>query len=153
MSIIGIRASSQEIRYAILEKDSNGTIVFQNIENENRLKYPANIENVAEKLYWVKSEIDRILRQNPGIEKIILKMNEYSGTENSSKRETTYVDAIILLSAGEHGISIERKLNSQISSTATKAKELAEQRVGRTTNYWNSTIADAILAAFWEIRT
>lgn len=79
-------------------------------------------------------------------------MNEYSGTETTSKRETTYVDAIILLCAVEHGISVERKLNSQISSTAARAKELAEQRVGRTINYWNSTIADAILSAFWEIR-
>lgn len=152
MQVMGLRASSQEIRYAILVKDSNGTIVFENMSNENRLKYPANIQNVADKLYWVKSEIDRILRQNPSIEKIILKMNEYSGTETTSKRETTYVDAIILLCAVEHGIPVERRLNSQISSTAARAKELAEQRVGRTTNYWNGTIADAILSAFWEIR-
>lgn len=152
MSIIGVRASSQEIRYAILNKDNNGDIVFVNQTAENRLKYPANIDSIADKLHWVKSEIDRILRQNQDVEKIVLKMNEYAGTENASKRETTYVDAVLLLCAVEHGIPIERKLNSQISSTASKAKELAEHRVGRTNNYWNNTIADAILSAFWEIR-
>ena len=152
MAIIGIRASSQEIRYAILDKNENGEIVFINQNTENRLKYPANVDAVEDKLHWVKSEVDRILRQNEGIEKIILKMNEYAGTENSSKRETTYVDAVLLLCAIENGIQIERRLNSQISSTAVKAKELAETRVGRTENYWNNTIADAILAAFWEIR-
>ncbi|WP_369283984.1 hypothetical protein [Oscillibacter sp. GMB15532] len=152
MAIIGIRASSQEIRYAILDKNENGEIVFVNQNTENRLKYPANVDAVEDKLHWVKSEVDRILRQNEGIEKIILKMNEYAGTENSSKRETTYVDAVLLLCAIENGIQIERRLNSQISSTAAKAKELAERRVGRTENYWNNTIADAILAAFWEMR-
>lgn len=152
MSIIGVRASSQEIRYAILNKDNNGDIVFANQTAENRLKYPANIDGIADKLHWVKSEVDRILRQNLDVEKIVLKMNEYAGTENASKRETTYVDAVLLLCAVEHGIPIERKLNSQISSTASKAKELAENRVGRTNNYWNNTIADAILSAFWEIR-
>ncbi len=151
MGIIGLRASSQEIRYAILEKNENGEIVFVNQNTENRLKYPANIDTVEDKLHWVKSEFDRILRQNKNIEKIILKMNEYAGTENSSKRETTYVDAVLLLCAVEKGIRIERRLNSQISSTAAKAKELAERRVGRTASYWNNTIADAILAAFWEI--
>ncbi len=151
MSIIGVRASSQEIRYAILNKDDDGTIVFVNQASENRLKYPANIDGIADKLQWVKNEIDRILRQNHEVDKIVLKMNEYAGVENASKRETTYVDAVLLLCAVEHGIPIERKLNTQISSTASKAKELAEYRVGRTNNYWNNTIADAILSAFWEI--
>lgn len=150
MAIMGVRASAQEIRYAILEKNTNGNIIFSNHVAENKLKYPANMDSVSEKLSWVKSEIDRILRQNTNIQKITLKMNEY-GTETAAKRETTYVDSILLLCAAEHGVPIERKLNSQISSTAAKAKELAERRVGRTDQYWNNTMADAILAAYWEI--
>jgi hypothetical protein len=57
-----------------------------------------------------------------------------------------------MICAQEHNIPVERRLNSQISSTAAKAKELAEHRVGRTEQYWNNTMADAILAAYWEIR-
>lgn len=152
MIILGVRASAQEIRYAVLEKESSGNIVFHNQTRENRLKYPANMEKVEEKVRWAKEEFDRIMRQIPNISKIVLKMNEYAGTENGAKRETTYVDAVILLCAAEHGIPIDRKLNSQIGSTSTTARELAERHVGKTSQYWNNTMADAILAAYWEVR-
>lgn len=152
MVVMGIRASAQEVRYAILDKNADKSIEFMNRTTENRLKYPANIDGVEEKLHWVKSEIDRILRQNDAINKIVIKTNEYAGTESSAKRETTYVDAVIMLSAYEHGLPVVRKLNSQIGSTAAKAKEYAERRVGKTDRYWNNTIADAILAAYWEIK-
>ena len=150
--ILGLRASSQEVRYAILDKDPTGKIIFTNQESENRLKYPANIESVEGKLNWIKAEVDRILRQNTAIDKIAIKMNEYAGTENAAKRETTYVDAIFLLCAAEHCLPVVRKLNSQIGSSASKAKEYAENRVGKTNQYWNNTMADAILVAYWEIR-
>lgn len=152
MSVLGLRASSQEIRYAILEKDEYNNIVFMNQTGEHKLKYPSNIDLVEEKLNWIKVEIDRVLRQNPSIEKIAIKTNEYAGAESVSKRETTYVDAIFLLCAAEHQLPVSRKLNSQISSNSTHAKEYAESRVGKTDKYWNSTIADAILVAYWEIR-
>jgi len=51
MEILGLRASAQEIRYAILKKDSDGRIVFSNQTSENRLRYPANIGNTPEKLF------------------------------------------------------------------------------------------------------
>lgn len=151
MSIIGLRASSQEIRYAILENDSNGNVVFVNKDTENRIKYPATIDRVEEKLQWIKSEIDRVFRIYPQIERAYIKTNEY-GTESSVKRETTYIDAIFLLSAKEHNIYVDKKLNSQIASTAAKAKELAENRVGKTDKYWNNTVADAILVAYWGLK-
>lgn len=151
MSIIGLRASAQEIRYAILDNDCDGNVVFLNKDTENRIKYPATIDRVEDKLQWVKSEIDRILRINSEVKKIYIKTNEY-GTETATKRETTYIDSIFLLSAKEHNIPVEKKLNSQISSTANKAKEYAENRVGRTDKYWNNTIADAILVAYWGLK-
>lgn len=151
MSIIGLRASAQEIRYAILDTDDSGNVMFANRDSENRIKYPATIEKVEDKLQWVKSEIDRILRVNPAIERIYIKTNEY-GIETAAKRETTYIDSIFLLSAKEHNIPVEKKLNSQIASTASKAKEYAESRVGRTDKYWNNTMADAILVAYWGLK-
>lgn len=150
MSVLGLRVSAQEIRYAILEKDQLGEIVFINKDTENRIKYPANIKRIEEKLRWTKSEIDRILRVNPLIDKIVIKTNEFI-KESWTTRETTYIDAIFLLAANEKNISVVRRLNSQIGSTAKKAKALAETRVGRTDKYWNNTIADAILAAYWGI--
>lgn len=152
MQIIGIRASTQEIRYAILEKDVNGNIVFINKNEEHCLRYPTTIQTIEHKLLWVKQEFDRIFRQHPSIEKIILKMNEYVGTENGAKRETSYIDAIILLLAAEKNISIERKLYSQIGTTSKQTKEHAESRLGKTDKHWNTTIADALNCAFWDIR-
>jgi len=152
MKVLGVRSSAQEIRYAVLEKNEVGEIIFSNRNGEHRLKYPATAVNISEKLLWVKSEFDRILRQVNDIDRIVIKINEYAGTETSAKRETSFVDAICLLSAAEHNIEVERKLNSQIGSSAVKAKEYAEQRIGKTEHYWNNTIADAILAAFWEVQ-
>lgn len=151
MSIIGIRASSQEIRYAILELDSNGNIVFINANTEHRIKYPATTNSIEEKLLWVKSEIERVLRIHTNIQKIYLKTNEY-GTESTAKREAAYTDAMFLLTAKEHNIPIVRKIYSQISSSSSQAKMHAEQRVGRTEKYWNSTMADAILVAYWGLK-
>ena len=125
LTVIGLRASAKEIRYAILDMDVDTNVLFANKDSENRIKYPANIDRIEDKLYWVKSEIDRILRVNQGIEKVYIKTNEY-GTETAVKRETTYIDSIFLLSAKEHNIPVEKKLNSQISSIASKAKEYAE---------------------------
>lgn len=37
--VLGSRASSQEVRYAILDKDNYGKIMFINKTSEHRLKY------------------------------------------------------------------------------------------------------------------
>ena len=88
------------------------------------------------------------MRINTNIDKICIKTNEFNGIETTSKRETTYFDAIFLLCAKEHNIPVEKKLYSQICSSSNKAKEDAEQRVGKTNKYWNNVIADAILVAY-----
>lgn len=152
MQVIGIRASAQEIRYAILNQDVDGSIVFINKDEEHCLRYPATIHKVEDKLHWVKREFDRIFRQHTSIDKIIVKINEYAGTENGAKRETSYIDAIVLLLASENNITVERKLYSQIGTTSKQTKEHAESRVGKTDKYWNTTMADAINCAFWEMR-
>ena len=152
MLVMGLRASSQEVRYAILIKDENGDITFTNHNTENRLRYPANINTIDAKLAWVKEEIDRILRKNGQINKVSIKVNEYALTDTKAKRETSYVEGIFCLCAAEHNIPIARKINTQLNSSSSKAKERAEILVGRTEKNWNNTMADAILAAFWEIR-
>lgn len=152
MRVIGIRASSSEIRYAVLEKHNDGVITFVNKNEEHCLRYPTTTQTIEAKLYWVKQEFDRIFRQNTPIDKIIIKTNEYAGTETGAKRETSYIDAIILLLAAEKNIPIERKLYSQIGTTSKQTKEHADSRIGKTNKYWNTTIADALNCAYWEIR-
>lgn len=151
MKTIGIRASSAEIRYAILSKSSNGDIVFENMNTENRLVYPANTNGLTGKLSWVKMEIERILRVNADTTNVILKTNEY-GQESSAKRETTYIDSVIILSCAENNIDIDTKIYSQIGTNSAGTKKHAELRVGKTDKYWNNTIADAVNCAFWSIK-
>lgn len=151
MKILGLRASSSEIRYAILEKINN-KILFINQSTENRMVFPAIIDGIESKLKWAHDETNRIIRQNQNIDKIIIKTNEYTGSETSAKRETIYIDAIFLLVAAENNIQVARKLYSQIGATSKDVKEKAETRVGRTDKYWNNTMADAIACAFREIR-
>lgn len=150
MKVLGLRASTTEIRYAILEKTSD-EIIFTNQNTEHRMVYPANLDSIESKLKWLYDEINRVIRQNPDIDKIIIKTNEYTN-ETGAKRETIYTDAIILLIAFENNIPVVRKLYSQIGATSRDVKERAEARVGRTDRYWNNTMADAIACAYWEIR-
>ena len=152
MQVIGIRASTQEVRYAILEKQTDENITFINQNSEHCLRYPATVISLEEKLHWVKQEFDRIFRQHTSIGKILVKMNEYAGSDTGAKRETSYIDAIILLAAAENYIPVERKLYSQIGTTSKQTKEHAEKRVGKTNIYWNTTMADAINCAFWDVR-
>ena len=71
MSVLGLRASAQEIRFALLEQSENGKIAFLNQDGENRLRYPTSTDRIEEKLYWVKSEIDRVLRINANIKRFV----------------------------------------------------------------------------------
>ena len=152
MKYMGVRASATEIRYAILSKRADNSIIFENATTENKLKYPANCTSVENKLLWTKQEFDRIFRQIPDIAQVILKTNEFT-SETKTKRETTYTDAIILLACAEKNIIVNTKLYSQIGTTSKQTQLHAESRVGRTDKYWNTTIADAINACFWQIRS
>lgn len=152
MKILGLRASASEIRYAILEKTGD-TIQFLNQNTENKLVYPVNFDTIELKLKWTRDELYRIIRQNPNIDRMIIKTNEYTGSETSAKRETIYIDAIMLLVAAENNIPIARKLYSQIGASSKDVKEKADSRVGKTDKYWNTTMADAIACAYWEIRS
>lgn len=149
---IGIRTSPAEIRYAILSRDVNDNIIFVNADGENKLVYPASLSSEQEKLKWLKAELDRIFRQENDIEMMVIKTNEFAGTENKSKRESTYADAICMVVAADHNVDVACKLYTQIISSSKNATAHAEERVGRTNKYWNSKMADAVLAAYSEMR-
>ncbi|MDA8335422.1 MAG: hypothetical protein M0Z41_10625 [Peptococcaceae bacterium] len=151
MKVLGLRASSSEIRYAILEKTETG-ILFLNRNTEHRTVYPANISNIESKLKWAYDEVSRIVRQNPDMCKIAVKTNEFAGSETAAKRETIYIDAMFLLVAADNSIEVVRRLYSQIGASSSDIKDKAEACAGRTDKYWNTTMADAIICAYREIR-
>ena len=143
---LGFRASSQGIRYAIIEKQDEGCTLC-NHDSENRIVYPANVDDIAYKLAWIKAEVDRIIRQNPKIDIAAIKTNEYSIAEKAATRETAYIDAVCMLSLQEQNIPIQRFIYKQLYTSSSKVKEDAEAMVGKTALYWDAKIADAIIAA------
>lgn len=146
MKALGFRASSHGIRYAIIEKQEEGYSLC-NHASENRIVYPASIDDIAYKLAWIKAEVDRIIRQNPKIDIAAIKTNEYVKTERASTRETAYIDAVCMISLQEKNIPIQRFLYKQLYTSSSKVKEDAEAIVGKTAVYWDVKIADAIMAA------
>jgi len=92
MMILGIRTSPTTVRYAVL--DCNGASVsLVNADSENKLDFPADCRSIEQKLHWLHQELDWVLRQYPGIERIVIKANEYGrGGEKASSREALQDD-------------------------------------------------------------
>lgn len=150
MKILGIRTAPTQLRYALVTKE-NDDLVLLNADSENLIKVPASIEEYSDMIAWQKEEVDRIIRQNSDIVKVVLKIAEYGRTDTKSNRLGSYFDAAVILATKAANIPIESKLYSQLGTTRSKVKGHAETRVGRTTKYWNEQIADGIIAA-WSAR-
>ncbi|MCU7932800.1 MAG: hypothetical protein KZQ90_18550 [Candidatus Thiodiazotropha sp. (ex Codakia rugifera)] len=150
MKILGIRTAPKQLRFALVEVSSN-SITLLNNDSEHLIKVPAGITETEDIVHWQKSEVDRILRQNLDIAFVALKTSEYARSETKAVRLATYLDAAVLLSAKDAHKPVYYKLYSQIGATRSTVKERAEDRVGRTSKYWNEQIADAIMVA-WALR-
>ena len=150
MTILGIRTAPGQLRYALIEVKDN-KILLTNANTENLIKVPAGIEDYTDKLAWQKEEIDRIIRQNSDIRKIILKTGEYGRNDTKASRLGAYFDAAVILASKEANIPVEGKIYNQLGTKRSQVKEHAEQRIGKTEKHWNEQMADAIIAA-WSAR-
>ncbi len=150
VKILGIRTAPKQLRFALVEIDDN-TATLLNNDSESLIKVPAGIVEAKDIVHWQKSEIDRIIRQNPNVAFVALKTSEYARSDTKSTRLASYLDAAVLLAAKDAHKTIHLRLYSQIGATRKTVKERAEARVGRTDKYWNEQIADAIMVA-WALR-
>ncbi|WP_241832138.1 hypothetical protein [Bathymodiolus thermophilus thioautotrophic gill symbiont] len=145
---MGIRTAPTQLRYALIKVDDDNNCSLVNSNSESLIKVPAGMDDFSEKLSWQKDEIDRIIRQNQDVEKILLKIGEYGRSDTKSSRLAAYFDAVVILAAKEANIPIQTKVYNQLSTKRKQVKEHAEARIGRTEKYWNEQIADAIVAAW-----
>jgi len=145
---LGIRTAPTQLRYALIKVDDDNNCSLVNSNSESLIKVPAGMDDFSEKLSWQKDEIDRIIRQNQDVEKILLKIGEYGRSDTKSSRLAAYFDAVVILAAKEANIPIQTKVYNQLSTKRKQVKEHAEARIGRTEKYWNEQIADAIVAAW-----
>lgn len=147
MKIIGFRNSTTCLRYAVLEW-SGDNVSFKNNNEEHSLKYPKELESSEQKLKWLYDEVSRILRKNPDIEAVGLKVSEYGRAEKKSTRFTSYADAMVFLVCGQNQKDIHEFIYTQLPTTSAKVKDYAENLVGKTDKYWDTQIADAIAVAY-----
>lgn len=150
MKILGIRTAPAQLRFALVEI-VDGDLTLLNAETENQIKVPAGVSEYSEQLAWQKDEIDRIIRQNPDISKVVLKVGEYGRSDTKATRLGAYFDAMVILAAKEANLPVETKIYNQLGTKRAQVKDHAENRVGRTLTHWNEQVADAIVAA-WSVR-
>lgn len=150
LKILGVRNSPQQLRYALVGWDGQSASLL-NSSTENLIKMPVGTKEVSAQLYWLHQELNRVIRQNSGIDYIALKQNEYRRiSESANSRTAAYLDGVVHLVAGQNNIPIVCKLFCQIGIKRDQALQFAEDKVGKTELNWNQQIADAVALA-WSV--
>ena len=147
MKVLGIRVDPQATRYALV--DYNGRVfTLLNASADSRLLYPADVTHPAEKVYWLYRELQRILHSNRDLSSACIKTNEYMGRESKPRRESAFLEGAVLLFCKQKTIPVTVKVYASLRTRSSDVQEDAEQRVGRTNTYWNTKMADAVVAAW-----
>ncbi|MCB1701740.1 MAG: hypothetical protein KDI14_12990 [Halioglobus sp.] len=147
MKVLGIRVDPKKTMYALVEYDGDD-FTLSNATTEARLLYPANVSDPDEKVDWLYRELERVLHENQAIEKVCIKTNEYTQSDSKSKRESAYLEGAVLLFCRKNNLPVTVKIYASLATKSAEVKHHAEQRVGRTAKYWDSKMADAVIAAW-----
>lgn len=154
MKVLGFRCDPTAPRYAVVS-DNNGFYTLENAASDNKLSLPSSITDDADadRLKWLYLEVIAIFDAHQGIEKVIVKQNEYTRSDTKAKRKSAHADAAIILACAHKFIPVELKLYASLETTSTDTKRHAESRIGKTAKYWDSKMADAVNAAWRGLRT
>lgn len=147
MKVLGFRADPSAPRYAIVEAVGNNFMLL-NADAESRLVYPASVSTSSEKVAWLYRELERIFRDHSDIARVVIKTNEYTQSDSKAKRESAYAEAMMLLYCTKRQISVDTKIYTSLGTKSGDVKAHAEQRVARTSKYWDAKMADAVVAAW-----
>ncbi len=98
---------------------------------------------------WLYREFERIFHTHPAIARVVIKKGEFTRGDNNAKRVASYQEAALLLYCGLHNKPVVTKIYASLSTRSAQVRDHAIARVGQTTRYWNSKMADAIIAAWW----
>ena len=149
--VLGFRADPSNARYAIVSYDGTN-FVLENGNSESRLVYPADIIDTPKKVLWLYREIERIFHADRSIDSVVRKTNEYGLREKAALRESSYIEAALMLYCEQNKKPVQIRTYTSLGTRSADAKTHAESRVGRTVKYWDSKIADAVIAAWWGAR-
>lgn len=146
--ILGFRSDPATPRYALVDSTANPLLLI-NAADESRLCFPAECNEDVAKITWLYREFERIFHVNPGIGRVVIKKGEFTQGDNSAKRMSSYQEAALLLYCGLHNKPVASKLYASLGTNSGSVVAHAVARVGQTTRYWNSKMADAVVAAWW----
>mgnify|MGYP005845084353 CR=1 FL=1 len=150
MKVLGFRGDPKAPRYAVVS-EVGGAYTLENAASDNKLSVPASITEDAERLNWLYQEILAIFDAHLGIEKVMIKQNEYTQRDTKAKRKSAHADAAVVLACSHGGIPVELKIYASMPTTSKDTKQHAESRVGKTEKYWDNKMADAVNAAWWGL--
>lgn len=148
MKILGFRSDSATPRYALVDSIAN-PLSLLNATAESRLCFPADCTEDAAKVTWLYREFERIFHTHPDIVRVVIKKGEFTQGDNNAKRAASYQEAALLLYCGLHNKPIVAKVYASLGTNSSSVLAHAAARVGQTTRYWNSKMADAVVAAWW----
>jgi hypothetical protein len=148
MTIFGFRSDPNTPRYAIVDA-SGAAFTILNATTENRLCFPADCIDETAQLTWLFREFGRIFHANPDIARTVIKVGEFTQSDNKAKRFSSYQEAALSLYCGMHSIPVSTKLYASLATRSAQVREHAINRVGQTARYWDNKMADAVMAAWW----
>jgi len=148
MKILGFRSDPATPRYALVDGTAN-PLSLLNAVDESRLCFPADCTEDAAKVTWLYREFERIFHAHPDIERVVIKKGEFTQGDNNAKRTASYQEAALLLYCGLHNKPVTSKIYASLGTNSSSVLAHAVARVGQTTRYWNSKMADAVIAAWW----
>lgn len=154
MRVIGVRASTNHLRYAVLELDANGAVSWVNQGEEHKWTAPRSATTKASKLVEVRREFLRLLAKYKP-DKVVIKSPETVRGGPSPDRIS--MEAIAFLVCGEQNVEVTEKLYSQLKPNKTTAmnsgavQQYALLHVTQCATHWDSEIADALVAGLREL--
>ncbi|WP_193177140.1 hypothetical protein [Oricola nitratireducens] len=146
--VLGFRSDPTTPRYAIVN-GAAAPFVLLNADAESRLRFPADCSEEAAKVTWLYREFERIFHTHPNIDRVVIKKGEFTQGDNNAKRVASYQEAALLLYCGLHNKPVVTKIYTSLGTRSAQVRDHAIARVGQTTRYWDSKMADAVIAAWW----
>lgn len=148
MKVLGFRSDPITPRYAIVDAAAM-PLVLINSESESRLRFPADSKEDSVRLTWLYREFERVFHVYPDIDRVVIKKGELTPGDSNAKRSASYQEAALLLFCGQHNKQVFAKTYTSLNTNSAEVRDHAIARVGQTVRYWDSKMADAIVAAWW----
>ena len=150
MRVIGFRVRKDHFRYAVLELDAGGNVLWLNRTDEHKWTVPRAATTKSKALIEVHREVTRVIAKYSPSEIVIKAADAMRGMKPSPERVA--LEAVIMLAAEQlHVGSSERKYTNLTSKAepinSGTVRTYAQRFVQPLDNGWDDEIADAIAVA------